>query len=152
MFQSIVANDWCHLYVRMWHIVINDINIITYHQCGYRYHHSKSALAEWANDGIRITLIRIDSATSKRHCLIVICQILISLIFDKCPDRVITSITTKPNILQKTLFHRFCPKFIKVEHGNNFFWPMTSWRLLEAKNTPRRPKMAWRSWFIEKSF
>jgi hypothetical protein len=25
----------------------------------------------------------------------------ISLIFDKCPDGVITSITTKPNILQK---------------------------------------------------
>ena len=40
--------------------------------------------------------------------------VCISLIFDKCPDRVMTSITTKPNILQKTLFYRFCPKFIKV--------------------------------------
>ena len=30
---------------------------------------------------------------------------IISLIFDKCPDGVITSIRTKPNILQKTLFH-----------------------------------------------
>ena len=33
---------------------------------------------------------------------------IISLIFDKCPDRVIPSITTKPQILQKTLFHRIC--------------------------------------------
>ena len=28
------------------------------------------------------------------------CQIAISFIFDKCPDGVIPSITTKPNILQ----------------------------------------------------
>ena len=33
----------------------------------------------------------------------------ISLILDKCP-----SITTKPNILQKTLVHRICSKFIKI--------------------------------------
>ena len=33
-----------------------------------------------------------------------------------------------------------------------FFWPPTSWRLLKAKNTPQRPKMASRSQFIEKSF
>ena len=65
---------------------------------------------------------------------------LISLIFEQCPDRVILSIKIKPNILQKTLFHRFSPKFIKVEHGHNFFWPLTSWRPLEAKNTPQRPK------------
>ena len=38
----------------------------------------------------------------------------ISSIFDKCPDRVMTSIPTKQNILQKTLFHRICSKFIKV--------------------------------------
>ena len=51
----------------------------------------------------------------KFHALFrAIIRLLISLIFDKCPDRVMTSITTKPNILQKTLFHRFCPKFIKV--------------------------------------
>ena len=38
----------------------------------------------------------------------------ILLIIQGCPDRVIKSITIKPNILQKTLFHRFSPKFIKV--------------------------------------
>ena len=38
----------------------------------------------------------------------------ISSIFDKCPDGVITSITTKPYILQKTLFYWICSKFIKV--------------------------------------
>ena len=38
----------------------------------------------------------------------------ISSIFDKCPDRVITSITTKPKILQKTLFQRICSKLVKV--------------------------------------
>ena len=38
----------------------------------------------------------------------------ILLIFDKYPDGVIPSITTKPNILQKTLFNRICSKFIKV--------------------------------------
>ena len=37
----------------------------------------------------------------------------ISSIFAKCPDRVITSITTKPYIPQKTLFHWMCSKFIK---------------------------------------
>ena len=45
----------------------------------------------------------------------------ISSIFDTCPDRVIPSITTKPNILQITLFQRTCSKFIKVYHGHNFF-------------------------------
>ena len=39
---------------------------------------------------------------------------LISSIFYKCPDRVINSITAKPYILQKTLFHWICSKFIKV--------------------------------------
>ena len=38
----------------------------------------------------------------------------ILLIIEGCPDRFILSITIKPNILQKTLFHRFSPKFIKV--------------------------------------
>ena len=39
---------------------------------------------------------------------------LILLIIEGCPDRVILSITIEPNILQKTLFHRFNPEFIKV--------------------------------------
>ena len=38
----------------------------------------------------------------------------ILLIIQECPDRVMVSITVKPNILPKTLFHRFSPKFIKV--------------------------------------
>ena len=42
----------------------------------------------------------------------------ISLIFDKYPDRVIPSITTKLNILQKTLFHSICSKFIKFNMGS----------------------------------
>ena len=40
--------------------------------------------------------------------------ISILLIIQECPDRVIKSITMKPNILPKTLFHRFSAKFIKV--------------------------------------
>ena len=39
---------------------------------------------------------------------------VILLIIQGCPDRVIKSITMKPNILPKTLFHRSSPKFIKV--------------------------------------
>ena len=40
----------------------------------------------------------------------------ISLIFDKCPDRVITSIMTKPKILQKISFHRICSKFLGLDY------------------------------------
>ena len=76
----------------------------------------------------------------------------ISSIFNKCPDRLITSITAKPYILQNILFHWICSKFFKFQHWHNLFWPPTSWRLSEAKNTPQRPKMVWRSRFIEKSF
>ena len=77
----------------------------------------------------------------------------ISSIFNKCPDRLITSITAKPYILQNILFHWICSKFFKFQHWHNLFWHPTSWRLLsEAKNTPQRPKMVWRSQFIEKSF
>ena len=39
---------------------------------------------------------------------------LILLIIEGCPDRVILSITIKRKILQKTLFHRFSPKFNTV--------------------------------------
>ena len=50
----------------------------------------------------------------------------ILLIIQECPDRVIKSITMKPNILPKTLFHRFSPKFIKVYLTWAYFfalWP-----------------------------
>ena len=77
-------------------------------------------------------------------------NVIISSIFDKCPDRLITSIT-KPYILQNILIHWICSKFFKFQHGHKLFWPPTLWRLLEAKNTQQRPKMAWRSRFIEKS-
>ena len=61
------------------------------------------------------------------------CQI--SSIFEKCPDRFILNIMTKPCMQQKTLFH-----WIRFNMGINFFWPPISWRLLEAKNTPQRQK------------
>ena len=76
---------------------------------------------------------------------------LISSIFDKCPDRLIVRFTAKSYILWKSFFHWIYSKFYKFKHGHDFFWPLTSWRLLEAKNTSRRPKKAWRSWFNEKS-
>ena len=76
----------------------------------------------------------------------------ISSMFNKCPDRLIDSITAKPYILQNILFYWICSKFFKFQHWHNLFWPLTSWRLSEAKNTPQRPKMVWRSQFIEKSF
>jgi len=50
----------------------------------------------------------------------------ILLIIEGCPDRVRPSITTKPSILPKTLFHRFSPKFIKVKHGLKKIQPPTS--------------------------
>ena len=39
---------------------------------------------------------------------------VILLIIEGCRDKVILSIKIKSNILQKTLFQRFSPKFIKV--------------------------------------
>ena len=57
----------------------------------------------------------------------------------------------KPYIPHKSLFQWICCKCLAWWHGHSYFWPQRSWRLLEAKNTPWRPKMSWRSWFIEKS-
>ena len=72
---------------------------------------------------------------------------------DECSLGVeITSITAKPYILQKICFQRLCSKFLVFWHGHGYFWPLRSWSLLEAKNTPLRPKMAWRSWYIEKKY
>ena len=61
------------------------------------------------------------------------------------------SITAKPYILQKILFQWICCKCLAWGHRHSYFWPQRSWRLLEAKNTPWRPKIPWRSWFIKKS-
>ena len=77
--------------------------------------------------------------------------LFISLIIQGCPDTLTMRFTAKPYILWKGLFHRICSKFYKVKHGHDFFWPPASWRLVEAKNTSRRPKNAWRSQFMEKS-
>ena len=67
---------------------------------------------------------------------------VISLIIKRCPDTLTMRFTAKPYILWKSLFHWIWSKFYEFKHGHNFFWPQRSWRLLEAKNTPRRPKMA----------
>ena len=75
----------------------------------------------------------------------------ISLIIQGCPDTLTMRFTAKPCILWKGLFHWICSKFYKVKQGHDFFWPPASWRLVEAKNTSRRPKYAWRSQFMEKS-
>ena len=75
----------------------------------------------------------------------------ILLIIKGCPDGLILQFTVKPYVLLKNLFHWSFSNFYKDKHGYDFFWPQRSWRPLEAKNTPQRPKMAWRSWFIEKS-
>ena len=47
--------------------------------------------------------------------------------------------------LQNILFQWICSKFFKFQHWHNSFWPPTSRRLLEAKNSPQRPKMVGRS-------
>ena len=86
-----------------------------------------------------------------RSCIQIFTVQIISLIIEGCPDTLIMRFTAKPYILWKILFHWICSKFYEFKHGHNFFWPQRSWRLLEAKNTPRRPKLSWRSWFFEKS-
>ena len=63
----------------------------------------------------------------------------------------IDNLAEKPYIPQKNLLQWICCKCLAWWHGHSYFWPQRSWRLLEAKNTPRRPKLSWRSWFIEKS-
>ena len=45
---------------------------------------------------------------------------IISSIFDKCPVRVIPSITTKPNILQKTLLKEFVQNSLRFNVGTFF--------------------------------
>ena len=77
----------------------------------------------------------------------------ISLIFDKCTDRVITSIMTKPNILQKTLFHRI-RNSLRFNMGIIF---LTS-DLMEAARGQKHPSDAengmqesiyWKKFFIK---
>ena len=50
----------------------------------------------------------------------------------------------------KVYFIEFVQNSIGLNMGMIFFWPPASWRLVEATNTSRRPKYAWRSQFIEK--
>ena len=64
----------------------------------------------------------------------------------------IVDLAEKPYIQQKILLQWICCKCLAGCYRHSYFWPQRSWRLLEAKNTPQRPKMAWRSQFIEKSF
>ena len=63
-----------------------------------------------------------------------------------------TSIRAKPYILQKICFQGLCSKFLGFWHGHGYFWPLRSYRLLEAKNTPRRPKKAWGVDILKKVF
>ena len=58
----------------------------------------------------------------------------------------ITSITAKPCILWKVYFTEFDQNSISLNMGIILFWLLTSRRQLEAKNTLRRTKKAWRSW------
>jgi hypothetical protein len=62
----------------------------------------------------------------------------ISSIFDKCPDRVITSITAKPYILQKTLFHWIYSKLLRFNMGIFFL----SSNLMEAVRGQKHPSEA----------
>ena len=63
----------------------------------------------------------------------------------------IVDLAEKPYIQQKFLLQWICCKCLAGCYRHSYFWPQRSWRLLEAKNTPRRPKLSWKSWFIEKS-
>jgi hypothetical protein len=60
----------------------------------------------------------------------------ISLIIQGCPDR--------PNheSYRQLYFTDLVQNSLRFNMGIYFFLPPTSWRLLEAKNTPQRPKMA----------
>ena len=64
---------------------------------------------------------------------------------------IVDFLAEKPYIPHKSLHQWICCKCLEWYHRQSYFWPPRSWRLLEAKNTPWRPKMAWRSWSIEKS-
>ena len=63
----------------------------------------------------------------------------------------IDDLVVKPYISHKSLLQWICCKCLVWWHRHSYFWPQRSWRLLEAKNTIRRPKKAWKSWFIKKS-
>ena len=63
----------------------------------------------------------------------------------------IDDLAVKPYILHKSLLQWICCKYLAWWNRHSYFWPQRSRRPLEAKNTPRRPKKAWKSWFIKKS-
>ena len=64
----------------------------------------------------------------------------------------IVDLAEKPYIPQKILLQWVCCKCLAGCNRHIYFWHQRSWRLLEAKNTPQRPKSSWRSWLIEKVF
>ena len=64
---------------------------------------------------------------------------------------VLFDLAEKPYIPQKILLQWICCKCHAGCYRHSYFWPQRSWRPLEAKNTPQRPKMTWRSSFIEKN-
>ena len=53
-------------------------------------------------------------------------------------------------IRYKKLHQWICCKCLSWWHRHSYFWSQRLWRLLEAKNTPQRPKKAWKSWYIKK--
>ena len=55
----------------------------------------------------------------------------------------IDDLVVKPYTPHKSLLQWICCKCLAWWQGHSYFWPQRSWRLLEAKNTPRRPKKAW---------
>ena len=61
-----------------------------------------------------------------------ISMVIILLIIEGCPDRVRSSITNKPSVPQKPLFHRFGPKFIEYEYEYDVFQHVVALSLLST--------------------
>ena len=55
------------------------------------------------------------------------------------------NLINNPYIPNTSLLQWICCKCLAWWNRHSFFWPQRSWRLSEAKNTPRRPKITWRS-------
>ena len=58
----------------------------------------------------------------------------------------IDDLAVKAYIPQKILLKWICCKCLAWWHRHIHFWPQRSWRLLEAKNTPQRPKKVFELW------
>ena len=142
--------QWKHIFK---HVLLgidffDSYNFVKYNWCLlYILLHEKYQEINW-----KIKILVIKTSLCKKKKVGILKSNFLNLINNpKMFNGLLFDLAEKPYIPQKILLQWICCKCLAGCYRHSYFWPQRSWRLLEAKNTPWRPKTAWRSWFIETS-